>query len=71
MLVLLTQLGHSVYTQFESDGLICATKLCSNLFTIFAIDILITIPVLVLQKTLGMEQHFFFQYSTSNQRQMG
>ena len=38
MLVLSTQFGNSVYTQFESDGVISATKLCSNLFTAFAVN---------------------------------
>ena len=37
MLVLSTQHVDSVYTQFESDGVICATKLCSNVFTTFAV----------------------------------
>ena len=32
------QLWNSIYTQFESDGVICATKLCSNVFTKFAVD---------------------------------
>ena len=37
MLVLSKQLGNSVYTQFESDGVICPTKLRLNVFT-FAVD---------------------------------
>ena len=32
------ELEGSVYTQFESDGVICPTKLCSNVFTTFAVD---------------------------------
>ena len=27
-----------IYRQFESDGVICVTKLCSNVFTTFAVD---------------------------------
>ena len=38
MLVLLTQLGNSVYTQFESDGVIRGAKLSSNVFTMSAVD---------------------------------
>ena len=38
MLVLSTQIGNSIYTQFESDGLISATKLWSNVFITFAVD---------------------------------
>ena len=38
MFVLLTQLGNSAYMQFESNGVICAIKLCSNVFTIFDVD---------------------------------
>ena len=35
MLFLSTQLGNSIFTQFESDGAVCPTKLCSNAFTTF------------------------------------
>ena len=38
ILVLSTQLGNSVCTQFESDCVVCPTKLCSNVFTTFAVD---------------------------------
>ena len=38
MLVLSTQLGNSTCMQFESDGVVCPTKLRSNVFTTFAID---------------------------------
>ena len=38
MLVLSTQFGDNVYTQFESDGVVCATKLCSNVFGTFGLD---------------------------------
>ena len=38
MLVLSLQLGTSVCTQFESDGVVCPTKLRSNVFTTFAVD---------------------------------
>ena len=38
MLVLSSQLGNSVHTQFELDGAICATKFCLNVFTTFAVD---------------------------------
>ena len=38
ILVLSTQLGNGVCTQFESDGVTCLTKLRSNVFTTFAID---------------------------------
>ena len=69
MLVLSTQLENSVCTQFEYDGVSCPTRLRSNVFTTFVVDN-ITIPVLVLQKILGMEQQFL-QHSTSNQRPMG
>ena len=37
-LVLLMQLGNGWCMQFESDGVICPTKLCSNVFTTFAVD---------------------------------
>ena len=35
MLFLSTQLGNSIFTQFESDGAVCPTKLRSNAFTTF------------------------------------
>ena len=38
MLVLLTQLRNRVHTKFESDGVICLAKFCSNVFTTFAVD---------------------------------
>ena len=38
MLVLSTQFGNSVCTQFESDGVVYPTKLRSNVFTTFAVD---------------------------------
>ena len=38
MLVLSMQLGNSVCAQFESDGVVCPTKLRSNVFTTFAVD---------------------------------
>ena len=38
MLVLSTQLGNSVCTQFESDCVVCPAKFCSNIFTTFAIN---------------------------------
>ena len=38
MLVLSTQLGSSVCMQFESDGVVCPTKFCSNVFTTSAVD---------------------------------
>ena len=38
MLVLSMQLGNSVCMKFESDGVVCPTKLLSNVFTTFAVD---------------------------------
>ena len=38
MLVLSMQLRNSVCTQLKSDGVVCPTKLCSNVFTTFALD---------------------------------
>ena len=38
MLVLSTQLENSICKQFESDGVICPTKLRLNVFTTFAVD---------------------------------
>ena len=38
MLVLSTELENSVCRQFESDGVVSPTKLCSNIFTTFAVD---------------------------------
>ena len=35
MLFLSAQLGNSIFTQFESDGAVCPTKLRSNAFTTF------------------------------------
>ena len=38
MLVLSRQLGNSVYPQIDSDGVICATKLRSHVFTTSVVD---------------------------------
>ena len=38
MLVLSTQIGNGVRTQFEYDGVVCPTKLLSNVFTTFVVD---------------------------------
>ena len=69
MLVLSTQLRYSVYTQFEFDGVFCATKLCSNVFTMLVADNIDHNPSSPSAKDFGMEQKFL-QHSTSNQRQM-
>ena len=58
ILVLSTQLGRSACTQVESEGVICPTKLCSNVFTTFSVDNIDHNPVLVLQKIIGMEHQF-------------
>ena len=70
MLVLSKQLGNSLHTQFEFDGVICPTKLRSNVFTTFAVDNIDYNPSSRSANIFGMEQQFL-QHSTSNQRQMG
>ena len=37
VLILWTQLGNNVWTQFEFDGVVCWAKLCSIVFTAFAV----------------------------------
>ena len=71
MLVLLTQLGNSAYMQFESNGVICAVKLCSNVFTIFDVDNIDHNP----SSRSWHENRFLAQnsnyFNTSSQRKMG
>ena len=38
MLLLSTQVGNSVYTQFDPDAVLCPKKLGSNIFAAFAVD---------------------------------
>ena len=69
MLVLSTQLPYSVYTQFEFDGVFCATKLFSNVFTMIVADNIDRNPSSPSAKDFCLEPKFL-RHSTSNQRQM-
>ena len=60
----------SVYTQFESDGVICATKPCSNVSTTFAVDNIDHNPSSRCIKD-SWDGTANFSTNTSNQRHMG